>query len=257
MNNLLKKTAAASAVAIALSLASPAFAADTSSAIRGKVVTASGQPAANTKITIIHTPTGTKRVLMTNADGGYAAHGLKVGGPYTIEIDSPTLQDQTLSNVFLQLGEVRKLKTELSAGDMERIAIVGSVIAVSAPGSSSYFGQEAIAGASSLTRDIKDIIRANPLVTILPGSDRQMTIAGMNPKFNSITVDGISQNDDFGLNGGGYPTQRSPIPFDALDQVTVDVAPFDASKSGFSGALINSVFKSGTNEFTGSVFFES
>jgi len=256
MNNLLKRTAAASAVAIALSMAAPSFAADTSSAVRGKVVTMSGQPAANTKITIVHTPTGTKRVLMTNAEGNYSANGLKVGGPYTIEIDSPTLQDQKLTDVFLQLGEVRKLTTELSDSNIERIAITGSMIAETAPGSSSYFGQDAIAGASSLTRDIKDVIRANPLVTILPGSDRQMTIAGMNPKFNSITVDGISQNDDFGLNGGGYPTQRSPIPFDALDQVTVDVAPFDASKSGFSGALINSVFKSGTNEFKGGFFYE-
>jgi hypothetical protein len=256
MNNLLKRTATASAVAIALSMTAPSFAADTSSAVRGKVVTMSGQPAANTKITIIHTPTGTKRVLTTNADGNYAANGLKVGGPYTIEIDSPTLQDQKLTDVFLQLGEVRKLTTELSADNIERISVTGSVIAQVAPGSSSYFGQDAIAGASSLTRDIKDVIRANPLVTILPGSDRQMTIAGMNPKFNSITVDGISQNDDFGLNGGGYPTQRSPIPFDALDQVTVDVAPFDASKSGFSGALINSVFKSGTNEFKGGFFYE-
>jgi len=257
MNNLLRKTAAASAVAIALGMTAPSFAADTSSALRGKVVTVSGQPAANTKITITHVPTGTKRVIETNAEGTYAANGLKVGGPYTIEIDSPTLQDRTINDLFLQLGEVRRLTTELSSENVERIAVTGSVIAETAPGSSSYFGQDAIAGASSLTRDIKDVIRANPLVTILPGADRQMTVAGMNPKFNSITVDGISQNDDFGLNGGGYPTQRSPIPFDALDQVTVDVAPFDASKSGFSGALINSVFKSGTNEFKGGFFYET
>ncbi|MDP2560532.1 TonB-dependent receptor [Psychrobium sp. 1_MG-2023] len=257
MNNLLKKTAAASAVAVALSLATPAFAADTSSAVRGKVVTQAGQPLANTKITIIHVPTGAKRVIETNAEGNYSASGLKVGGPYKIEIDSETYQDQTLTDVYLQLGEVRKLTTALSMNDVERIAVTGSVIAETAPGSSSYFGQDAIAGASSLTRDIKDVVRANPLVTILPGSDREMSVAGMNPKFNSITVDGISQNDDFGLNGGGYPTQRSPIPFDALDQVTVDVAPFNAGVSGFSGALINSVFKSGTNEFKGGFFYET
>ena len=256
MNKLLKKTAAASAVAIALTMATSAFAADTSSSLRGKVVTAAGQPAAHTKIIITHIPTGAKRVLETNAEGNYSANGLKVGGPYKILVDSEKYQDQELNNVFLQLGETRKITTELSMGDVERIAVTGSVIAEIAPGSSSYFGQDSIAGASSLTRDIKDVIRANPLVTILPGSDRQMTVAGMNPKFNSITVDGISQNDDFGLNGGGYPTQRSPIPFDALDQVTVDVAPFNASVSGFSGALINSVFKSGTNEFKGSFFYE-
>ena len=83
-----------------------------------------------------------------------------------------------------------------------------------------------------------------------------MSIAGANPRFNSITVDGIAQNDNFGLNGGGYPTQRSPLPLDALEQVTVDVAPFNAKISGFSGGVVNAVLKSGTNELQGGVFFE-
>jgi hypothetical protein len=124
-------------------------------------------------------------------------------------------------------------------------------------GSSSYFGGKQLSNNTSLNRDIKDVIRANPLVSQLLGDDSPLIIAGSNPRFNSITVDGISQNDDFGLNGGGYPTQRSPLPIDALDQVTVDVAPFNAKASGFSGGLVNAIFKSGTNDWTGSVFFET
>ena len=84
-----------------------------------------------------------------------------------------------------------------------------------------------------------------------------MSVAGTNPRFNSISVDGIGQNDDFGLNANGYPTTRSPISLDAIEQVTIDVTPFNAKDSGFQGAKINAVTKSGTNELSGSFFYET
>ena len=83
-----------------------------------------------------------------------------------------------------------------------------------------------------------------------------MSIGGSNPRFNSISIDGVGVNDDFGLNGNGYPTQRSPISIDAVEQVAVDMAPFDASQGGFSGGRINAVTKSGSNEFEGSLTYE-
>ena len=83
-----------------------------------------------------------------------------------------------------------------------------------------------------------------------------MTIAGGNPRTNNITVDGIGQNDDFGLNFGGYPTERSPISLSSIAQISVAAAPFSVRKTGFSGGAINAVTKSGTNEFKGSAFYE-
>src|SRR5690606_26683498 len=87
--------------------------------------------------------------------------------------------------------------------------------------------------------------------------DGNLSIAGGNPRFNSITVDGIGQTDDFGLNFGGYPSQRPPVSLDAISQISVDSAPFTAKVGGFSGGLINVVTKSGTNEFHGSLFYEA
>lgn len=246
----------AMAIAISIGISASAIAQDTSSSLRGEVTGPQGNAAANTTITIIHVPSGTKKEVQTNAEGEYFARGLRVGGPYKVIIDSDKFKDQELSNLFFNLGQAERLNISLEPDTIERITVTASSTTMSNTGTSSYFGEQAIQNNSSLSRDIKDIIRINPLVSLLSGSDSQLVIAGSNPKFNSITVDGIGQNDDFGLNGGGYPTQRSPLPLDSLEQVTVDVAPFDAKVSGFSGGLVNAVFKSGTNEFHGNVFYE-
>jgi hypothetical protein len=242
---------------IAMALSGAVMAEDTSSTIRGKITGPQGNAAANTKIIIVHVPSGTTKTVTTNENGNFNAGGLRVGGPYSITVDSDTFADQQYTDVFLQLGKTERLNTELQSTDNNTIVVTGSRISgASTNGAASYFGEQAIKNQSGISRDIKDVVRANALVTILPGDDAQMSIAGLNPRFNSFTVDGISQNDDFGLNYSGNATQRSPLPIDALEQVTVDAAPFDAKVSGFSGGLINAVFKSGSNEFHGGVWFE-
>ncbi|MDH5432376.1 MAG: TonB-dependent receptor [Gammaproteobacteria bacterium] len=251
----MKKKILASMIAMALS--STAFAEDTASSIRGKITDPQGDGAANTKITIVHVPSGTSKSITTNENGNFNASGLRVGGPYTITIDSDQFADQEYNDVYLQLGEIERLNVQLESVDSNTLVITGTRIPNTLTnGSSTIFGEQAIRNQTGTTRDIKDVIRANPLVSIGVGAEAPISIAGSNPRYNSFTVDGISQNDDFGLNDGGYPTQRSPLPIDAIDQVTIDVAPFDAKVSGFSGGLVNAVFKSGTNDFNGEIFFE-
>lgn len=244
----------AGALVVALGLSTSALAQETSAGIRGTITNPQGEPAANTTIIVTHIPTGRTKTITTNANGSYQAKGLRVGGPYKVVIDSDQYRDQEFTDLFLQLGETERVSVQLEPDNVETIVVTGSSVFNS--NDNSYFNSENIAGVASLNRDIKDVVRANPLVSILPGASAPLTIAGSNPRFNSFTVDGISQNDDFGLNDGGFPTQRSPIPLDALDQITVDVVPFDAKVSGFTGGLVNSVLKSGTNEFHGSVFYE-
>ncbi|MDQ7051082.1 MAG: carboxypeptidase regulatory-like domain-containing protein [Enterobacterales bacterium] len=242
---------------VALALSGGVLAEDTSSSIRGKITGPNGNAAANTSIIIVHTPSGTRKTVKTNSQGAFNASGLRVGGPYSVTIDSDTFQDQEYGDIFLQLGKVERLNAQLEADNGNTVVVTGRRIPNTLNnGSSTVFGTSAIANQSGVTRDIKDVVRANPLVSIGVTAEAPLTIAGLNPRFNSFTVDGISQNDDFGLNNGGYPTQRSPLPIDSLEQITVDVAPFDAKVSGFSGGLINAVFKSGTNEFHGNAFYE-
>lgn len=241
------------AVTLALGVSNMALA-NTSSAIRGNVVTAAGDNAANATVEILHVPSGTRSVATTNEAGVFSSSGLRVGGPYTITIRSAQ-GSKTYNDVFLALGEQFRLTAQLES-EVERISVTGSsIIYANNTGSSSFFGTKDIENAPSFNRDLKDIIRNNPLVNI-NGADGTISVAGTNPLFNSISVDGIGLNDDFGLNATGYPTTRSPISLDAIDQIIVDTSPFNAKDSGFQGAKINAVTKSGTNDLAGSFFFE-
>lgn len=244
------------AILLAAGLSTNAMAQDTSSVIRGNVVTAEGNVAANARVEIIHIPTGTVSVATTNESGAFSNSGLRVGGPYTIVIEGENGR-KVLQDVYLSLGEPLRLNTQLESNDMERIQVTGSaLIGGQNSGSSSYFGEDDISNTPTFNRDLKEVARLNPYVNILSGSEAPMSIGGSNPRYNSIAIDGVGVNDDFGLNGNGYPTQRSPISLDAVEQVAVDVAPFDASEGGFSGGRINAVTKSGTNEFHGSLTYE-
>ncbi|MEN3160079.1 TonB-dependent receptor [Alkalimonas sp. NCh-2] len=241
------------AVALGLGVSQLAYA-DTTSSVRGNVVTEAGQVAANARVEILHVPTGTRTTTTTNDAGAFSSTGLRVGGPYVITIRG----DQgsvTYDEVYLTLGDGLRLNAQL-ASSVERIAVTGSsIMVVNNTGSSSFFGARDIENAPTFNRDLKDIIRNNPLVNI-NAADGTISVAGTNPRFNSISVDGIGINDDFGLNFTGYPTTRSPISLDAIEQVIVDTSPFHAKDSGFQGAKINAVTKSGTNELSGSFFFE-
>jgi len=253
--NTTKRTLLGLAIAAALGTAGIANAA-TTSAVRGSITDPSGQVAAGTQVTITHIGSGTTKTVTANESGIFTAQGLRVGGPYRIFIDSDTFADRTFNDVYLSLGKVFKLNHQLEEQQIETIAITGSALQFSTAANSSYFGADDIANSPSLNRDLKDVVRNNALVVIKPGDDNAMTIAGSNPRMNSISIDGIPLNDDFGLNGNGYPTQRNPFPIDALDQVTVDIAPTHAKASGFTGGSVDAVFKSGSNEFHGDVFFE-
>jgi outer membrane receptor for ferrienterochelin and colicin len=246
-------------MALALGASSMAYAADTTSSMRGTITGPDGKPAPNTKITLIHQPSGTVTEVTTNDAGAFSASGLRVGGPYEVIIDSDTYQDAVKEDIFLQLGQTYRFNEQLTANqqNVERITVTGSQISYSSnSGSASVFGEDAIKNSPSFNRDLKDIVRQNPLASSLGGDDSPLTVAGQNPKFNSISVDGVGINDDFGLNSNGYPTQRSPISMDAIEQVSIETNPFDARYGGFSGARINAVTKSGTNEFHGGAFYE-
>lgn len=252
--NKLRLSKLTGAVILALGVSTSAMAADTSSAMRGKITTPSGSAAANVKIKVIHQPTGTVSELTTNESGTFIANGLRVGGPYTVVVDSETYNDTTLDNIYLELGDTYRLSSQLAPLNMEKIEVSGFKIVQQSGGSSSVFGEDTISNMPSFNRDIKDIARLNPLASI--NGSGELTFAGSNPRSNSLTVDGIGQNDDFGLNYGGYPTAQPPVALDAIEQISVDVSPFSASKGNFGGGTINAVTKSGTNEFKFSGFYE-
>ena len=235
---------------------------ETTSSIVGSVRDATGNPVSGAPVTIRHEPTGRTTTTNTNSAGSYRAGGLRVGGPYTVTLAGASsasgsmFREQRVDDVFISLGKPFNLDFTATSQTVEEVVVTGSLQDFTyRVGAGSTFGDENIEGMANVNRDFKNVIRQDPRVSIDPTNDNAVSIAGMNNRFNSLTVDGVRQNDDFGLNNSGFPTQRAPISIDSIEQITVEVAPFDVSYGGFTGGTINAVTKSGTNEFDGSIAF--
>lgn len=247
--------AGAVAMAVACSWVVPAVAQQTTSSMTGVVLNSAGAAAAGARVEIVHAPSGTRSVTTVNSEGRYQASGLRVGGPYTVTITAPGEAPQVNEGIYVALGEPYALDVMLGQTTMGEIVVTGERAAQTTVGIGTNFGQEQIVNAPSISRDLKDIIRNDPKVFIDVTNSSAIQIAGANNRFNSLTVDGVKQNDDFGLNNGGYPTQRSPLSVDAIEGLSVLTAPYDVEYSGFQGGTINIVTKSGENTPHGSFYY--
>ncbi|MFZ8201538.1 TonB-dependent receptor [Alteromonas portus] len=262
MSSSAKFSRIAAAVALSIGLSTTAMAQETSSAIRGSISGPMGNPAPGTEIVLKHLPTGATKTITVNSAGQFTLSGLRVGGPYEITIDSDKYQDTVVSDVYLTLGEPYDFNYALEEkNDIEVIQVSASQIAVSAFGAmgpSASFDLTKLENAPTINRNITDIIRIDPRVYVdeTQGDANPVQCVGKSNRFNSLTVDGVKMNDSFGLGSNGYPTIRMPFSYDAIEQVTVEIAPFDVIYSGFTGCNINAVTKTGTNEVHGGAFWD-
>ncbi|WP_397422962.1 TonB-dependent receptor domain-containing protein [Phenylobacterium sp.] len=246
--------AALSVLAFAMSTA--AYAQETTSSIRGALTGDNGAVVSNATITILHTPSGTRAVTRTGADGVFDARGLRVGGPYTVTVTAPGFETETVSGITLTQAETLRLNIDLfSASAVDELVITAARNPEAGnSGVSSTLGRDSIEAVVSVSRDIRDLARRNLLASQNTVADGGISIAGSNPKTNRITIDGASVQDDFGLNSGGLPTLRGPISLDAVEQFSVQAVPYDVENGDFQGGAIDIVLRSGNNNFHGSAF---
>jgi hypothetical protein len=231
-------------------------AAETSTFIKGTIQNLQGELVANAKVLITHEPSGTIKKVIANDVGVYRAQGLRIGGPYTIIMLSDNYATREYKNIYLTLGDALHLSAKLEQlTEMETITVTSSKHLYANQGSNSSFSTADINQSALVNRDIKDMVRANPLAVVDPAGS-QLSIAGSNPRYNALSIDGVGVSDTFGLNTSGYPSQRTPISMNAISQIAIDYAPFDVRASNFTGGTINVVTKSGTNYFVGDVFYE-
>ncbi|HEU4517552.1 MAG TPA: TonB-dependent receptor, partial [Steroidobacteraceae bacterium] len=244
----------AGAVAI---LATPAaFAQETTSSISGFVIGADGQPIAGATVTIVHEPTGTSETTTTNDSGSFTANGLRVGGPYRVTAQAEGMQETAVEELRTQLAERTSVTlVALPIAQLAGVEVMGSAERGVSIGAASRYSSQDVRELPSISRDIKDVVQVDPKAWVDATNSDALEVAGVNNRYNTITVDGVRQSDDFGLNNNGYPTQRSPLSVDAIEAVSVLSAPFSVEYSFFRGSTINMVTKSGTNEFTGSAFY--
>ena len=253
----MKKLASGVALgALMLASASAVYAQETTGGLRGQITDENGQSVAGATVNIVHTPTGTRSTVLTGPDGFFTARALRVGGPYQVSVTAGGYEGATSTVPNIGVGDPVDVDlVVLTAGTVSEVVVTASLTPRDS-GSGSRFSEGDIAALPSISRDLKDIARLDPFATIDASNDDALSFAGTNTRLNQLTVDGIRQNDEFGLNGNGYPTQRSPISLDAVESVSASAAPFSVINNGFIGGSINAVTKSGTNSFSGSVFYE-
>lgn len=251
----LTKLALALSVALA---ATPAFAQNTTSAIGGRISAADGKPAVGAQVQIVHAESGSVSNVTTDAEGRYVARGLRVGGPYTIIITKDGVTERR-ENVFTDLAETAAVDATLGQA-MQTVTVTGSaarseIFSNQAMGSVTSISRTDLETQASINRNLQDFARLDPRVSQTDKDRGEMSVAGQNSRYNSMTIDGVAVNDTFGLEANGSPTARQPISMEAIASVQVNVANYDVTQRGYTGANVNAVTKSGTNVYHGGAYY--
>ncbi len=248
---------------VAALAAAPAFAQNTSAGVGGQVTNNGGQPVAGAEVTITHVESGTVSRATTDASGRYNARGLRVGGPYTITIIKSGEGTKTEEGVYLSLSQTNTvngtLGGDLAATNLEAVQVMAvaggsDVFSANKMGAGTSVSQQQIEALPSINRNIQDYVRLDPRISQSDKSRGELTVGGQNPRFNAIRIDGINTSDTFGLESNGFPTMRQPVSMDAIEAINIDVSNYDTTITGATGAVVDAVTKSGTNEFHGSVY---
>lgn len=227
----------------------------TSSSMSGTVTDTNGEALPGANIIAIHEPSGTQYGTSSRADGRYNINGMRVGGPYKITYSFVGYNNQIIEGVFLELGQNYKLDVNLSEsavqlGDITITAERDAIIRPDRTGTSTTISKQTIETFPTISKRIEDLTK------LTPQAGRNASFAGMDNRMNNITVDGSYFNNSFGLAGlPGDRTGVAPISLDAIEQIQVNISPFDVRNGNFVGAGVNTVTKSGTNEYSGSVYY--
>jgi hypothetical protein len=228
----------------------------TTSNISGFVTDQKGEPLPGANVIAVHQPSGTQYGTSTLADGKYIIPNARVGGPYKLTVSFVGYDTQELDNVMLTLGVTSNSDFKLveSGTQLDEVTVSGnSIINSDRTGAITTISNTQITQLPTLSRSFNDYVRLTPQANNVTGGP---SFGGRSNGYNNITVDGGLFNNAFGLSGTvGGQTNAQPISLDAVDQITTSIAPYDVREGSFTGAGINVVSRSGTNDVTGSVYY--
>jgi len=235
----------------------------TTASITGTVTEESGAAVNAAQIVVTNESTGSRRAVLSREDGQYLLPGLRPGGPYTITVTSVGYEESRTEGIQLALGSTRRIDLQLSSSAVEIEGLTVTTAGADArnTGVSTVVSEEEVQNSPTLNREIVDIARLTPSAFVSNEDDdgAAISIAGQNAEYNALYIDGVVNNDVFGLSAqgtNGGQTGAPPISFDAIEQLQIAISPFDVTQSGFTGGAINAITRSGTNEFTGSLYYQ-
>ncbi|MCH8073879.1 MAG: TonB-dependent receptor, partial [Proteobacteria bacterium] len=250
---------AVAALAVAL-IAGPAAAQNTTSSIRVEVTDQGGAPVSGVTVEVSHLPTGRTQTSSSNNQGIATLRGIAVGGPYEVSVvGGSEYAADVMQDIYVELDQTEVVSIAVRPVIEEVIVTAKAPTGEVVVGVGRSFNRADILATPSIGRDFTSVIARDPKILVDNSVARgpAVSMAGQNFRFNSVTIDGIPQNDNFGLNKNASATSRTPISIDAVEAITVNIAPYDVSYGNFVGGNINIVTKSGTNNFHGSAFYYS
>ncbi|MCS3795764.1 carboxypeptidase regulatory-like domain-containing protein [Niastella sp. OAS944] len=223
----------------------------TSSSITGVVKSTKGEPLVGATVVARHEPTGSTFTTLTRTRGIFDITNIPPGGPYTITITYVGYAAFKKSDVNIPLGEKFDLQTEMSDKELQSVVITaaGRKGINEKTGASTNISNRLVQNMPNISRSITNLTRVTP-------QSNGNSFAGMNNRYNNLMIDGSLFNNNFGRGGDGMVPggATSAISVDAIDQVQVNIAPYDVRQAGFVGSGINAVTRRGTNNWYGTAY---
>lgn len=224
----------------------------TTSTITGSVKSTTDEALIGATLVATHEPTGTKYTAVSRSGGVLRIENMRSGGPYTIEVSFVGYDKETYTDVYLQLAETFILNVSMkkTVTTLETVVLTTSgrslILNKNRTGAVTNIGLRQITQMPTINRSLNDFTRATP-------QSNGASIGGGNFRQNNFTIDGADFNNSFGI-GSNLPAGGTPISLDAVAEISVNITPYDVRQSGFIGSAINAVTRSGSNDFSGSVY---
>lgn len=223
----------------------------TTSGMNG-LVKGGGEPLIGATVQAVHTPSGTTYSAVTNTNGRFSLQGMRTGGPYKVTITYIGFKKAVYEGINLVLGDnyVLNATLEEDAGQIGEVTVVAtkSKFSGTKTGASTNINNRQLSVTPSMNRSLSDFTKLSPYA----GTNN--SFGGQDGRMNNITIDGANFNNNFGISSTSMPGGGNPISLDAIEELQVNIAPFDVRQANFIGAGINAITKSGTNTFRGTAY---
>jgi hypothetical protein len=232
----------------------------TTSGLRGVIVDEKKEALAGATVVAVHVPSGTQYGVLTNKDGRFTISNMRVGGPYQVTVSFIGYKQEVYNDINLSLGNVADMSVSLSPSVTSLSEVIvsagkNSIINSGRTGAAINVSNETVNSVPTISRGLKDFTKISPLANT---SGSGTSFAGANNRYNQFSIDGLVNNDVFGLTSSGTNGGQAgiePISLDAIEEFQINIAPYDVRQGGFTGGGINAITKSGTNQFAGSAYY--
>ncbi|HMO33739.1 MAG TPA: carboxypeptidase regulatory-like domain-containing protein [Lacibacter sp.] len=225
----------------------------TTSSISGTVKDKSGNALEGATITATHLPSGSVYNTLSKKGGIFNISNARIGGPYRLKVEFVGQKAYEVEGFNLILGDVYDLNVVMGEDvkQITEVVVTGGrrTGATEKTGASTNINQRILTTIPTISRSLTNFTAVTPQAN-------GTSFAGRDNRMNNIQIDGANLNNNFGLSSDLLPGgNNQPISLDAVEEVAVNVSPFDVWQGGFTGAGVNVVTKSGTNQFKGSAYY--